>query len=272
MYRPGLAVYIELNILASIGVPQSMKLTAKAGDIFITRSNAKSSSWIQAWTASPWSHVGIAIGDDLILDAVKGAHPQVRTLPLQEFLAGAVAIRKYTHPGLTSLQVSKLVAFAKSVEVKRYTAAHAALTVTVPLMKFLFCGLALLSLLDVLRQAAAAGTSWLAAVGACVAIAGLIYMAYRLMIWSFRTDIGVRNTEAIFRKFRLGNCLVEMKNQLFCSKLVLLADRELGGRLSDLVPNESEVQPKHISEACKRLGWVAEDAQPCAAAAGFAVR
>ncbi|CAM8653110.1 Permuted papain-like amidase enzyme, YaeF/YiiX, C92 family [Comamonadaceae bacterium] len=249
-----------------------MKMTAKAGDIFVTRSPSKSSSWIQACTASRWSHVGIAIGDDLILDAVKGDHSQVRTLPLQEFVAGAVAIRKYTHPGLTSLQVSKLVAFAKSVEVKQYTTAHAALTMSVPIMKFSFCWLALLSLLDVLRRAVAAGTSWLPAVGACVTIAGLIYLAYRLMTWSFRTDLGVKNTEAIFRKFRLGIYLVEMKNQLFCSKLVLLADRELGGRLSDLVPNESEVQPKHISEACKSLGWVAEDAFPGAAADGFAAR
>jgi hypothetical protein len=249
-----------------------MKLTAKAGDIFVTRSRSKSSSWIQVCTASRWSHVGIAISDDLILDAVKGAHPQVRTLPLEEFVAGAVAIRKYTHPGLTNSQVSKLAAFAKSVEVKRYSAAHAVLTVTIPFMKFLFSGVALLSLLDVWRRAATASTHWLPATGAYVVIAGLIYASYRLMTWSLRTEIGVKKAEAIFRKFRLGNHLVEIKHQLFCSKLVLLADKELDGRLSDLVPNESEVQPKHISDACGRLGWVSEDVQSCAPADGFASR
>lgn len=249
-----------------------MNLTAKAGDIFVTRSHSKNSSWIQALTASRWSHVGIAIGDDLILDAVKGACPQVRTLPLQEFAAEAAVIRKYTHPGLTTSQVFKLVAFAKSVEVKRYTAAHAALTVAIPFMRCLFSGVAVLSLYDVWRRAMAVNTHWLPAVGSYVVIAGMIYVSYRLMMWSFRTKIGTKTTEAIFRKFRLGNYLVDIKYELFCSKLVLLADKELGGPLSNLVPNESEIQPKHISEACDRLGWVWEDVQPCAAADGFAAR
>lgn len=252
----------QFNADANTGIPQPMKLTAKAGDIFVTRSRTKSSSWIQVLTASRWSHVGIAIGDDLILDAVKGAPPQVRTLPLKQFVAEAVAIRKYTSPKLTTSQISKLAAFAKSAEMKRYNAAHAALTVTIPFMKFLFSGLAMLSLLDVWRRAATAGTHWLPATGAYAVIAGLIFVSYRLMAWAVRTEIGVKKTEAIFQKFRLGNYLVESKHQLFCSKLVLLADKELNGRLSDLIPNESEVQPKHISEACRRLNWESEDVQP----------
>lgn len=256
-----------LNNTATV---EPMKLTAKAGDIFVTRSHSKSSFWIQLLTASRWSHVGIAIGDDLILDAVKDACPQVRIVPLREFVAEAAAIRKYTHPGLTTLQASKLATLAKAVKLERYTAVHAALTIAIPFMKLVCSGVAVLSLYGVLRRAAAVNTHWLNVLCSCVIIVAIIYTLYRLMTWSLRTDIGVKVTEATFRKFLLGNYLVKIKHDLFCSKLVLLADKELDGPLNGLVPNESEIQPKHISKACEKLGWALEDFPSCAVAKDLA--
>jgi len=83
----------------------------------------------------------------------------------------------------------------------------------------------------------------------------IIYLMYRLLAWSFRCDWGVKATENLFRKTRLGRWLVDIKYEMFCSKLVMLAENEIGGPSVSCLPNESEAQPKHIAKACEKLGW-----------------
>lgn len=232
-----------------------MEPSARAGDIFLTRSNSKFSPVIQGLTASDWSHVAIAIGDDLILEAVRDSQPQVRVLPLHQFAASAVAVRKYSHPGLTDQQALQLAAFAKSVCRQRYTLVHAVLTGTIPLLRIFFLGVAVLSWVDIGRDALATHSNGASAAWASLFVAGLVYVSYRLMVWSIQTNVGVKSMEAIFQRHRLGKRLVEIKHDLFCSKLVLLADKALHGPLSGLVPGESEIWPKHIAMACEKLGW-----------------
>ena len=83
------------------------------------------------------------------------------------------------------------------------------------------------------------------------------------MVWSNRSKWGVKETEQIFRKTSIGRWLVDKKHDMFCSKLVLLADKAIGGPLSNQLPYEEEVQPTHIVKACVNLGWSAKEAIYC---------
>lgn len=74
--------------------------------------------------------------------------------------------------------------------------------------------------------------------------------------YSAKSNFGVATTEKIFNKCGLGRYLVNMKHDMFCSKLVCLADKEIGGSLSSkLKLRPDDVQPVHIAEACDVMGW-----------------
>ena len=79
------------------------------------------------------------------------------------------------------------------------------------------------------------------------------------MVWSNRSSWGVKETEKIFQFFSVGRWLVKKKCDMFCSKLVLLADQVIDGPLSNLLPYEEEVQPVHIVDACIKLGWASKE-------------
>jgi hypothetical protein len=76
-----------------------------------------------------------------------------------------------------------------------------------------------------------------------------------LTIWSLRTNIGVATTEKLFATTRCGRYLIRIKQDMFCSKLVALAEKEIGGDLSSKLPAPEQCLPKHIFKICQKLDW-----------------
>ncbi len=238
------------------------RISAKPGDVFLTRSKSGSSLLIRVTTLSKWSHVGIAVNSESVLEAVKaggttdGLSQQVRVVTIKVFAANASAMRHYIRPdNLTTHQIEKLNSFVNSNNEKRYTALHAALTAFIPIMALCLIVLAIISTFDSLARAEPFAVRSLPFWFGVLTINVIIYLVYRLMAWSFRSNWGVKATENLFRKTCLGRGLVDIKYEMFCSKLVMLAENEISGPLVSCLPNESEVQPKHIAMACEKLGW-----------------
>ncbi len=238
------------------------RIPVKPGDIFVTRSKSCKSLLIRIATLSKWSHVGIAVSGESVLEAVKadgttdGRRHQVRVVPIEQFAANASAMRYYVRPDeLTTHQIEKLNSFIDSNNKRRYTSLHAALTAFIPIMALCFCVLAVISTFDSWIKADPSATHsspfWLGVLTVNV----IFYLMYRLLVWSFRCDWGVKATENLFKKTRLGSWLVDIKYEMFCSKLVMLVEKEISGPLVSCLPDESEAQPKHIAKACKKSGW-----------------
>ncbi|XQU09417.1 hypothetical protein P4544_06655 [Halomonas sp. LY9] len=238
------------------------RISAKAGDIFVTKANSCSSRLIRAATVSKWSHVGIAINDEFILEAIKahnglGDYPtQVRVIPIADFADHATTIRRYIRPGgLSSSQQDKLISFSESEQNKGYTALHAALTALIPITRIFFIVIAIFSMIYIWPEAAFIEAKKTSFFFAALSILGVIFFIHLTLVWSFRVRWGMEAIEAVFRKCRLGNWLVEIKHEMFCSRLILLADKEIHGPLAALLPNEYEIQPKHVAKACEKLDW-----------------
>lgn len=209
--------------------------------------------------------MGIAVDEHHILEAAKktdaraDSQHQVRVVHVSQFVAGKSRVLHCIRPEiLSSAQITKLRGFADSSQGNRYTALHAALTVVPLWMKYAFILLAAFSMADFWRTAPWALSSFVSAAGIVTGI-GLFYA---LHAWSFQCEWGAKATENLYRKFSWGHWLVERKYEFFCSKLVLLADRAIGGPLAIHLPGEHEVLPRHFIPACKRLKWLVVDYLP----------
>lgn len=237
-------------------------VSVKPGDVFVTRTKSFNSVLIRVATLSKWSHVGIAVSSESMLEAVKTGGTtdplirQVRVVPIKVFTDNTSVMRHYIRPDeLTTYQIEKLNSFVDSNNEKHYTALHAAFSTLNPIMELCFGVLAIISTFDLWARADPSSVRswpfWLVV----LILNAFIYFLCRLLVWSSRSDWGVKVTENLFRKTRLGRWLVDIKYETFCSKLVMLADREIGGTLAFYLPNESEAQPKHIAKACEKAGW-----------------
>lgn len=253
--------------MSSVCGDQMKGLSVKAGDIVATQGASASSLFIRAATVSKWSHVGIAIDEDEILEAVKNSDSsvdsqhQVRVVPVSTFVADKSLLLHCIRPEILSgYQLAHLKSFANSSSGKGYTKMHAVFTAIIPLTKVIFSLLAIFSTVNLWNDIPQSGRGTNFFVSALF-INGIIYISYLLLTWSSRCEWGVKTAESIFRKCGWGNWLVERKYEMFCSRLVLLADKEVGGQIDVHTTNEYEVQPKHIVDACKRLGWQFVDVQ-----------
>lgn len=237
----------------------------KAGDIVAVQSNSCSSKLIRFFTQSEWSHVGMAVDANTVLEATKLSKEkidgtEVRVLGLESFLNGRSKTKLLIRPqALTENEVIDLKIFFESVSRKRYNAFGAAMTAVIPLMGILlgawFLNGFTNSLLDLIAgQVAPESISFFVVTSFFMFL--FVFLIYELLVWSFRCRWGVEKFEKLFRKTTIGNWLVNRKHDTFCSKLVLLADKAVGGPLAEKLPNEDEVQPRHIVEACHGLGWV----------------
>lgn len=228
-------------------------ISTNPGDIFFTRSKSAGSWLIRCATLSKWSHVGIALGNNSVLEAVKkDKNQQIRVVHIEEFANNASAMRYYARPdSLTEDQVAKMETFVNSMTGKDYTALHAGLTMTIPIIRIFYSGIATAVLL------ACVGIQGMnyQLIGVILGIEISIFLMYCLTVWSIRTKLAVKETENFFRKIHIGR-LVDFKQNMFCSKLVTCAERAIGGDLANHLPkDESEAQPEHVAKACKRLGW-----------------
>lgn len=226
-------------------------ISAKPGDIFFTRSKSAGSWLIRCATLSKWSHVGIAIDNNSVLEALKkDKGQQIRVIHIEEFANNASAMRYYARPdSLTEDQVAKMETFVNSMTEKGYTALHAGLTMIIPIIRIFYSGIATAVLL---AGVGIQGMNY-QFIGVILGIEISIFLMCCLMVWAIRTKLTVNETENFFRKIGLG-WLVDIKQDMFCSKLVTCAERAISGDLANHLPkDESEVQPEHIAKACKKL-------------------
>ncbi|WP_273859897.1 hypothetical protein [Photobacterium sp. GSS17] len=231
----------------------------KAGDILASRSDSLGSRIICMLTRSDWSHVAIATSHNTVLEATKSTattSDEVREISLAEFIDANDQVILLEKPGSLSLMQSKqLESFVQSLKSKRYTVVHAGFTIFPGFIWTLATLLILASsieLFSINRELGASLKSYFIALAMTIIFICLWAVAN---IWANRTKLGVAMTEKIYCKTRFGRYLVNKKHDMFCSRLVLLVDRDLAGGLSPKVPDENEVQPKHIVNACRAMGW-----------------
>ena len=230
----------------------------KAGDIIAS----SGCILIRMFTWSKWSHVAIATSNDMVLEAVKGSGTTsdekdgVRETPFAEFLsANNQAIVMERPQSLSATQISQLKSFTQSVKSKKYTVVHAGLTMLRAFIWVLAIIMFLLSAIELFSINRKLGDNLDSYLISLVCVGSFLLFWVAVNIWSFRTNFGVATTEKLFCKTRFGRYLVNKKHDMFCSKLVLLADREIGGLLSPKVPSVDEVLPKHIVKACEAMDW-----------------
>jgi len=239
----------------------SGSLEVKAGDIIATKTASTTSWLIRFATGSAWSHVGIATGENIILEAAKGSKsrcntmPQIREISVTEFLRGSSKILHCVRPNcLTSHEALKLKSFATVISERTYTSINAAATVAIPWLKAAYIILGLDWILQIQDKLLSSQLAYEYVLYTLVLYL-VLYFVYRIQIWSFYCQWGVKTTGRLFKKSRLGAWLIEEKHNVFCSKLVLLADKDVGGEIHNHTREENEVQPRHIVKACRNLGW-----------------
>ncbi|OFI36431.1 hypothetical protein [Alteromonas lipolytica] len=233
----------------------------KAGDIIISRNEARGSKLVRRFTKSNWSHVAIATSSDTILEAVPTSDrkDEVRERSFADLLNESDQLVVFERPQpLTSEQNDRLKNFTKSNKSKSYTLLHAGLTMAgsfIWAVVVIFFVLSAVELFSINRELGATLSSYILAL-VCVACFFSIWAA--LTIWSFRTNMGVPTTEKLFSTTQFGRYLVRIKHEMFCSKLVALAEKEIEGDLSPKLPAPEECLPKHIFKTCQKLGWSSE--------------
>ncbi|WGY46860.1 hypothetical protein [Vibrio sp. ABG19] len=226
----------------------------KAGDILATQSSGFVSKFIRFWTRGEWSHVAIATCNNKILEAVKSnsneEYHDVREITLNDFLKDKSKVILLNRPNdLTGNEHAQLMRFSTEVKAKDYTWVHALATTILPLYKFLLMIVFFISIFTISSE------NLFVYFGVLGVVSVFLFGVYKLMALATRSSFGVETTEKIYSKCSLGRYLVRKRYDMFCSKLVLLADREIDGQLSKALQYEDEVQPTQVVESCKSLGW-----------------
>ncbi|ENG7521811.1 hypothetical protein ABVD55_005039 [Vibrio harveyi] len=226
----------------------------KAGDILATQSSGFVSNVIRLGTGGEWSHVAIATSNNKILEAVKSDNNEeshdVREITLNDFLKDKSKVILLNRPNkLTGNEHAKLMRFSTETKIKDYTWMHALATTILPLYKIVLMIVFISSIFTISTENLSVYFGVLGVVSA------FLFGVYQLMALATRSSFGVETTEKIYSKCSFGRYLVRKRYDMFCSKLVLLADREIDGQLSKALQYEDEVQPTQIVESCKSLGW-----------------
>lgn len=234
----------------------------KAGDIIAVQNTSKGSKIIKASTLSKWSHVGILTSNSTILEATKlnkkrTSNPEeVREIPLEKFIQGCASHIHLIRPTeLSNDQINLLNIFKEKIKERNYTTIHAMITAVPFFIIIAICISFIYEFFNLGIKTINSGRSILAFLIAMAIAAIFVYAYYKLMLWANRSKLGVEKTEKLFNRFKLGKLLVDIKHDMFCSKLVILADKAIGGELHKALPYAEEVQPGHIVKTCINLGW-----------------
>lgn len=230
----------------------------KAGDIIASRNDECGSKLIRRFAKSNWSHVAVATAPDLLLEAVptSGRKNEVREVGLANLLSASDQVIVFERPQpLSTEQTAQLEKFTRSITSKKYTLFHAGLTLVGSFIWTLATIFFVLSAIDLFSINRSLGASFSSYFLALVYVGCFLVLWAALSIWSLRTNIGVPTTEKLFSKTRSGRYLVRIKHDMFCSKLVALAEKEIGGNLSHELPAPEKTLPRHIVKACQKTGW-----------------
>ena len=237
----------------------------EAGDILAVKGGTNASPFIKFFTGSKWTHVGIAISSEHILDAIPSKKVEERAdvdfVTKAKFVEGASKTIHYRRNNpLSDEQIENLTEFAKYAKTKSFTKIHAAGTLFLLILNMLLAALFLPIVYKLILSML--GESLVDYFVYFVFIVGflMVWICLSLMFSKLvRTKYKVKEVENLFRKSRLGSRIVENKYNLFCSKLILEAEGAIDGDLLPHLPNEDEIQPKHVVKACEILNWKVVD-------------
>jgi len=85
------------------------------GDILLTSTRHIISKVIEWWTISRWSHVGVYVGDGLVIEAT---FPRVRKVPVSTFLKGCTEVCVLRHIQWDTLEDVQRKSFLEFLESK----------------------------------------------------------------------------------------------------------------------------------------------------------
>lgn len=231
------------------------------GDILVSQTGEKRSKAIRGVTGSEWSHVGIVVERDTVLDAVSNQEGRndVDTVSVESFKSNCSKVVLYRRPeALNPKQVADLQKFAVEAKKLKYTKTHMLLSggnLAVLLV------LLLLFFSSAISMGIGQGDNLSSSNGIISFVLFLLILAssfacyYYLNKWSKRSTFLVKETEQFLSKSRFGKKIVKMKHGMFCSKLVVEAEQVLNSPLSKRLKYSSEVWPKHIVIEVEKLNW-----------------
>jgi hypothetical protein len=237
------------------------KESIKPGDILVVSPKLFRGLHIKIGTLSKWTHVGIATDDKKILEATwskKDKHKNkidVNDIPIEEFIANKEVFHLIRPDSLNQQQEKLLKKFTFEKKNQGYTALHAALTTINLILPISLIGIFIYLIYETYNKYSFANNGIFATIIALCLAAILLILFFQFMKWSNRSTWGDDFTEKLYRKTRLGSWLMDRKYDMFCSRLVLLADREIGGPFWNEFPYPNEIQPKHFVKIGKKLGW-----------------
>lgn len=234
----------------------------EAGDIIAIKGNSNSAPLIKIFTFSKWTHVGVAVNSTQILDAIPSKKDEERAdvdlVSKADFIKDAEKVIHFKRePPLTAEQKERLAEFAEYAKTKNYTRTHAGFTLYLPVIFILltiFFSSLIFSLFSSILVSDNMESIGVYSIG--IIVIALIWLGvFKLYKWSTRVKWKVKEVEILFQKTKYGSWVVAKKYDMFCSKLVLLAEQAIDGELCAHLPNEDEIHPKHIVNACIKVKW-----------------
>ncbi|MBO9492375.1 hypothetical protein J7384_18580 [Endozoicomonas sp. G2_1] len=218
----------------------------KAGDIIATKNN----KFIKFATFGTWSHVGIALNEQEILEATPDG---IKPINIDEILERDKELLLLERPvALSEKQIDILN--NKSTELinrkLKYGHLRAAYSGAPHIFHNIFTFLSLLCL---------SGAIFLYYLNESVE------HSYTLLLLSvFSNFVGipfakstgtVRQTNKFLEKINAPKFLLTDLDKMFCSQVVEDLDKHIGGNISILLGRSHELRPKDIVIACEELEW-----------------
>ncbi|MDO6579644.1 hypothetical protein [Alteromonas stellipolaris] len=218
----------------------------KAGDIIATINN----KFIKGATFGDWSHVGIAIDEKFILEAIPSG--VVKTEAAKIVSESKKTLLLSRPEPLTDKQKSKLLAKTEELlgQNIKYSKSRTAYSGTAHIFNNIFKFLAFIMLMS-----------------SCVSffIHNSIEKSYPLLLLSVvsafigipiaKSTGTVRQTNRFLKKYKLLKWLQTDMEKMFFSQLVEDVDLHIGGNLSGFMARYYELRPKDIVNACISLQW-----------------
>jgi hypothetical protein len=218
----------------------------KAGDIVATKNN----KFIKIVTFGSWSHVGIALNEEDILEATPDG---VKPIKIDKMLERDKEILLFERPIALSEEQVKLLNSKSEELIKRklkYGFLRAAYSGAPHIFHNMFT---LLSFIFLIGSA----VSYYMFESIEHSYPFLLLFAFTNFICiPFAKSTGtIRRTNEFLKKINAPKFLLTDLDKMFCSQVVEDLDKKIGGNISILLGRSHELRPKDIVIACKELEW-----------------
>lgn len=219
-----------------------MKAKMKAGDIIAISSN----KWIKWATVSKWTHIAIAISDELVVEVLFKPN-KVRVIKLEECIKNAKEAMLFKRSEALDMEKQKLL----SSYVDKLATLHSPYGFgrmfyagLIPFFRNLFGILAFFAMfLTYLTHRSEI-------VLFAILFAAFFPLSYLIQKFASRKDFLDK-----LRKLYIPEKWIEDLPGQFCSQLVVDLDAVIGGELHKKIMITHEPRPKDVVDACLKLGY-----------------